>query len=111
MLRDLMVLKMDNLYKYMCVTDLYKYLRNEAIPHTLTLLDWRSHIYYTRKQSLYLRERFKLLHGQLNFLNQAVSTWNKIDITGLGVQKTYEDLKTRVKGILIDTFENFYLPP
>ena len=111
MLRDLSMLKMDNWYKYLTVTDLYKYLRNESIPYTLRKLDWRARIYYTRKQTLNLNFRPKVLHGSLNFLSQAVSTWNKLDITGLGTQKTYEDLKTRVKGILLDTFDNFYLPP
>ena len=110
MLMDLKYLKVDNWYRYLCVTDLYKYLRFGGCPYTVSLLDNRSRPYYMRRQNMMLNFRPKIVHGIASFINQAVATWNLIDVPGIKF-KTFADLKVEVKGILFEDYNNFDLPP
>ena len=114
MLSKLSYLKMENWYLFLLVTDLWKYLKSGSCPFTQSLLDWRTRLYYTRRQSMLLNYRHKVLHGSLSFIFASVSAWNKINIPGVMQEvksKSFEDMKIKVKGTLTDLFDNFNIPP
>ena len=114
MLKSLSYLKIENWYKYLLVIDLWKYLRTSPCPYTLSLLDWRTRLYFTRRQTMQLNYKHKVLHGSLSFIFAAVSVWNQINIPEVVKEvksKSLDDLKLKVKGILTDLYDNYNIPP
>ena len=102
---------MENHFKFTIVMDLWKMLKSGACPYTTGLLHWQSRVYFTRKVQLQLGWRPRVLHGSLSFINQAVQVWNDVDVAKVRASiKDEAYLKEKIKGIMMDTFNNFLLP-